>query len=99
MIVGQVAKATIANWVNTPMTRLVCAEAFNTVSGAKNHLGCMSLNFGTTSTNMSNINLDVPLMNLPSGTYRLVYTYQDAGGFWHQMTNSSDQLVTTTVTR
>lgn len=84
-------RTTITNWANTPMTRLVCAEAFHTTTNAKTHLGCLTVHLNTTEK--SSYQFDVPTMNLSSGTHRIVYTYQDAGGFWHQMTNTSDKLV------
>lgn len=87
-----VARTTLTNWANTPMTRLVCVEAFQTSSGAKTHLGCLTVHLNT--SDMSSYQFDVPMNMLSSGTHRIVYTYQDAGGFWHQMTNTADKLVT-----
>lgn len=93
-IVQNTARTTLTNWVNNSMKRMVCAEAFNTQSGARARLGCALLSFDVGTKHEFN----VPLGNLPTGTHRLVYTYQDAGGFWHQVTNTSDRLVATTFT-
>lgn len=92
------ASTTITNWVNAPMTRLVCVEAFNTSTSARTHLGCVLVNFNADGTPIANANINVPLTSLTTGTYRIVYSYQDSAGFWHQMTNLNDRLVNITAT-
>lgn len=67
-------------------TRLVCVEAFKTGSARKYHLGCTQLTFGAHLWGNWGVDFNAPLFWLKKvGTYRVVYTYQDANGGWHNI--------------
>lgn len=80
-------RARINNATLMPSNPLVCAEAFR-VGGGKQHLGCLNLNLGANGFTQANwaeeFNVPTSWLVRP-GTYRIVYTYQDQLGNWHQI--------------
>ena len=90
-------QARVENWISSSqMDRLVCVEAINTISGSKNHLGCATLNLDPRGTGVWWREFQTPVNTLPMGTYRITYNYMDRG-MWHQITDTSDKLVNTTI--
>ena len=79
-------RARIDNFSTSPQSRLVCVEAFNQATGAKSHLGCLTLNLAAyNSMDAWAAEFDAPTYWLKPGNYRVVYTYQAANGSWHRV--------------
>lgn len=79
-------RARIDNFSTSPQSRLVCVEAFNQATGAKSHLGCLTLDLAAyNSMEAWAVEFDAPTYWLKPGSYRVVYTYQATDGSWHRI--------------
>lgn len=80
-------RARVDNFTNVQQKRLVCVEAFNNANNVKTHLGCLWVDLAPMGSTVSDwaFEFDVPTNMLSPGAYTVVYTYQDAGGSWHQI--------------
>ena len=79
-------QARVNNHANVAQKRLVCVEAFKTVTNAKTHLGCLWLDLAAWgSTGMYAMEFNVPLWSLASGSYNVVYTFQSGDGSWNRI--------------
>ncbi|MBX4205693.1 hypothetical protein KW795_00680 [Candidatus Microgenomates bacterium] len=86
-------RARVDNFAPESKSRLVCVEAFRTSNGAKTHLGCLDIPLAAYKSNDQwAFEFDAPTYWLDSGTYRVVYTYRDDWGKWHQVKSVTLQV-------
>lgn len=86
-------RARVDNFSTDQQTRLVCVEAFNTVSGQKTHLGCLKVNLDSyNSAGQWAFEFDAPTYWLQMGNYNVVYTYQGTDGAWHHVKSINMQV-------
>jgi len=91
----QAMRARVDNFTQVQQKRLVCVEAFNKVSNAKTHLGCLWVDLAPMNSTMSDwaFEFDAPTYLLTTGNYNVVYTYQSTDKQWHHI-KSIDLKVT-----
>lgn len=85
-------RARINNNTVMAQKRLVCVEAFNNATNAKNHLGCLWVQLDPMGSNMWAKEFDAPTAWLNPGSYRVVYTYQDDQGMWQHIKSVNMQV-------
>lgn len=87
-------RARVDNFSTQPQKRLVCVEAFNTVSNQKNHLGCLRVSLDSfNSQGQWAFEFDAPTHLLSKGTYKVVYTFQGDDGTWHRVQSVNMQIL------
>lgn len=90
----QAMRARVDNFTKVQQKRLVCVEAFNKVSNAKTHLGCLWVDLAPMGSTMSDwaFEFDAPTYWLTTGNYNVVYTYQGTDGAWHHVKSINMQV-------
>lgn len=93
-------RARVDNWTTNQQMKLVCVEAMKS-SGGGNHLGCLSTNLMSKGSMQGDWarEFDTPLNSLSSGSYTMMYNYQDDQGRWFPVTDLNGDSVSTTVTK
>lgn len=89
-------RARVDNFTTSQQKALVCVEAFNNANNVKTHLGCLWVNLAPMGSTVSDwaFEFDATTNMLSPGNYNVVYTYQDAGGSWHQIKSINLQMQT-----
>lgn len=87
-------RARLDNFTSAPVSRLVCVEAFNTVSNMKTHIGCLKVSADMMNSTMGDwaFEFNAPLDQLTKGSYKVVYTYQGTDGMWHHIKSINMQV-------
>ncbi len=85
-------RARVDNFSTAPQKRLVCVEAWNNASGAKNHLGCLWVDLQGMGGESWAVEFDAPTFTLKAGSYTVAYTYQDEWGKWHRIKSVNMQV-------
>lgn len=88
-------RARVNNFTQVQQKRLVCVEAFQTVTNTKTHLGCLWVDLAPMNSTMADwaFEFDVPQTSmLSAGNYRVVYTYQATDGAWHHVKSINMQV-------
>lgn len=98
-VMNSAVRARVDNWTNTQQMKLVCVEANK--AGMNNHLGCLNVSLmPKMSTNGDWAReFDAPVTGLSSGSYKIMYNYQDDQGRWFPVTAIDGTAVNTTITR
>lgn len=93
-------RARVDNFSTAPVKRLVCVEAFNNISNAKTHIGCLWVELDSyNSTGMWAKEFDAPTTMLMPGSYRVVYTYQGTDQVWYRVKSLTMQVEDGMVTK
>lgn len=98
--VNNAMRARVDNFTPTQQKRLVCVEAWNNASGARNHLGCLWVDLAPMNSTVANwaSEFEAPTYWLKRGTYTVVYTYQDEMGNWNRIRSTTLQKLDGTYT-
>lgn len=93
-------RARVNNWTNSHQMKLVCVEALK-VGGGNNHLGCLSVHLMPKMATDGDWarEFDTPVTSLGTGSYRVMYTYQDDKGAWFPVTSLEGGAVNTNLSK
>lgn len=92
--VGDVMQARVNNHTSMHQKRLVCVEAMNNNTKANFHRGCLMVDLapmGSTTAHWA-MEFRAPMAGLPTGTYTVMYNYQDDAGNWHRIKSVTMQV-------
>ena len=82
-------QARVNNVAGSGESTLLCVEAFG--GNMKYHLGCLPVNWSDIQS--GSVEFNAPTVWLPTGSYRVVYTYPDMYGRWHRIMSMNMQVM------